>query len=113
MRIILSHYPEEFVTLDGESYHIDPTYGLSETRPPLCYFMMTDKIREDRDGFPKEDYSLAAKGDESRSFFTFEAMSEKYSDLWEGQYVGMDRGAKEIVYIDQDEVEHRLSYKEY
>ncbi|MBQ6360891.1 MAG: hypothetical protein IJJ25_07090 [Lachnospiraceae bacterium] len=75
--------------------------------------MMTDKIREDRDGFPKEDYSLAAKGDESRSFFTFEAMSEKYSDLWEGQYVGMDRGAKEIVYIDQDEVEHRFSYKEY
>lgn len=101
-----------FITLDGESYHIDPTYGLNEARPPLCYFMMTDKLREDRDWLQKEEYSLAAKGDETRSFFTFEATSEKYSDLWEGQYVGMDRNAKEIVYIDQNEVEHRFSYKD-
>lgn len=101
-----------FVTLDGASYHVDPTFGLTEVRPDFSYFMMTDQLREERDGFPKKDYSLAAKGDESRKFFDFEATSEKYAELWEGQYVGMDRSTQEIVYTDYDEVEHRFSYAE-
>ena len=99
-----------YVTLDGESYHIDPTYGLTTGRPPLCYFMMTDEIRETRDWFPREDYSLGAKGDESRDFFTFEASSNKYSPLWDGEYVGMDRENHEIVYQDLDGTIKRFSY---
>ena len=87
-----------FVTLNGKSYHIDPTYGLTTDRPPLAYFMMTDKIREERDGFPIAEFSLAAWGDQTRKNCEFEATSEDYSDLWYGDYIGMDRAAHEIVF---------------
>lgn len=99
-----------YVTLDGEFYHIDPTYGLTTDRPPLAYFMMTDAIREDRDWFGRETYTLAARGDETRDYFTFEAVSDKYSPLWEGDYMGMDRGSREIVYRDLEGDLHRFSY---
>ena len=112
------HYSEDFaeghswvyVNFNGNSYHIDPTYGLTEDRPQLCYFMMNDAVREERDCFPREDYTLGAQGDQSRSFFTFEASSDKYSKLWEGMYVGLDRVNHEIVYEDWDGIENRFYY---
>ena len=100
-----------YVTLDGESYHIDPTYGLTYDRPPLCYFMMTDEIRETRDGFPIAEFTLGAKGDESRAFFTYEATDDRYAPLWDGYYIGLDREAKEIVYEDPDGTVKRFSYE--
>ena len=99
-----------YVTLDGESYHIDPTYGLTYDRPPLCYFMMNDEIREERDYYPKEKMTLAAGGDESRDLFEFEASSDAFSPLWDGDYVGMDRENREVVYVDIDGNYHRFSY---
>ena len=103
-----------FVTLNGKSYHIDPTYGLTTDLAPLSYFMMTDEIREERDCYPRESLSLAAYGDQTREFISFEAVSDDFSELWEGEYIGMDRSSKEIVYRayddNYDEVIKRFSY---
>ena len=101
-----------FVNLGGKCYHIDPTYGLTEDRPPLCYFMMTDQLREERDMFPIEEFTIAAGGDESRKLFEYEAVSSDYSDLWNGFYVGMDRAAHEVLYTTGDESVERFSYGE-
>ena len=114
------HYSEDYaeghswvyVNLGRKCYHIDPTYGLTEDRPPLCYFMMTDKLREERDMFPIEEFTIAAGGDESRKLFEYEAVSSDYSELWNGFYVGMDRAAHEVLYTTGDESVERFSYGE-
>ena len=114
------HYSEDyaeghswvFVNLGGKCYHIDPTYGLTENRPPLCYFMMTDKLREERDMFPIEEFTIAAGGDESRKLFEYEAVSSDYSELWNGFYIGMDRAAHEVLYTTGDASIERFSYVE-
>ena len=114
------HYSEDYaeghswvyVNLGRKCYHIDPTYGLTEDRPPLCYFMMTDKLREERDMFPIEEFTIAAGGDESRKLFEYEAVSSDYSELWNGFYVGMDRTAHEVLYTTGDESVERFSYGE-
>ena len=101
-----------FVNLNGKCYHIDPTYGLTEDRPPLSYFMMTDELREERDMFPIKEFTIAAGGDESRKLFEYEAVSDDYSGLWDGFYVGMDRASHEVLYTDWDESIKRFSYIE-
>ena len=114
------HYSEDFaeghswvfVNLNGKCYHIDPTYGLTEGRPPLCYFMMTDELREERDMFPIKEFTIAAGGDESRKLFEYEAVNSDYSELWSGFYVGMDRAAHEILYTVGDEMVEKFSYAE-
>ncbi|MBQ6602876.1 MAG: transglutaminase domain-containing protein [Eubacterium sp.] len=99
-----------YVTMNGKSYHIDPTYGLTESRPPLCYFMMTDEIREERDCFPRDTYTLAAWGDQTRLHCEFEAADDTFAPMWDSVYLGMNRANQEIVYRDYNGLVHRFSY---
>ena len=99
-----------FVTIGGESYHIDPTWGLSTDKVSLDFFMMNDKIRAERDGFPTESLTIAAWGDQSRKNYEYASTDEKYQPLWSHYYVGMDREAKEIVYEDYDGNTGRFYY---
>ena len=62
--------------------------------------------------FPKEEFTLAAGGDESRKLFEYEAASNDYSELWNGYYVGMDRVAHEVLYTTGDESVERFAYAE-
>ncbi|MBR6477913.1 MAG: hypothetical protein IKS85_05635, partial [Lachnospiraceae bacterium] len=87
-----------FVTIDGQSYHIDPTWGLTTIYSPLAYFMMTDEIRDSRDNFPVEKMCLCGDGDDSRKIFEFWARDDRYEELWQGNYLGMDRENKKIIY---------------
>ena len=43
--------------------------------------MMTDQLREERDMFPTEEFTIATGGDESRKLFEYEAVSGDYSEL--------------------------------
>lgn len=74
--------------------------------------MMTDQLREERDMFPTEEFTITAGGDESRKLFEYEAVSGDYSELWNGFYVGMDRTAHEVLYTTGDESVERFSYGE-
>ena len=91
-----------FVTIDGESYHVDPTWGLTTRYAPLSYFMMTDEIRDVRDNFPVENMDIGGGGDESRKRFEFWATDDRYRELWDGYYLGMDRENKMIIYYVDD-----------
>ena len=101
-----------YVTLDGVSYHVDPTWGLTETSDciSLGYFLFTDDVREQRDSFPREEYSLAAYGDQTRKYFTFEASDDRYKELWDGYYQGMDRESHEVIYLSFHGDEMRFPY---
>lgn len=99
-----------FVTIDGESYHVDATWGLTEKSVYMDYFMMTDKLRADRDGFATEKLTIAAWGDQSRKNYRFASTDEKYKDLWKTYYIGMDREDQEIVYENWDGTRGRFYY---
>ena len=40
------------------------------------------------------------------------ANDDRYAPLWEGDYVGMDRTAKKVIYLDMDGMLRSLSYGE-
>ena len=52
------------VTIDGQHYHVDPTWGMDEGRARLHYFLMTDEARVDRDSFDFESMDVGGKADE-------------------------------------------------
>lgn len=92
-----------FVRIGGTDYHIDPTFGLS--LPYVCrgntqldFFMMTDEVRENRDGFPIEDFGICGRGDESRDYFEFAATDDSYSDLRWGYFLEMDTENDIVIY---------------
>ena len=99
-----------YVILDGKPYHIDPTWGISDMNPPLSYFMMTDTVRMERDGFMKGSFSLGVSDDEAREAFLLDANDNKYEIIWDGFYVGMDREEKCIVYEDLYGEKQEFSY---
>ncbi len=99
-----------YVTLDGQPYHIDPTWGVDNYRPPLCYYLMTDELRMDRDGFRKDTFSLGVSDEAAREAFEFQAADDRYSTLWSGFYMGMDRENKFIYYEDESGQQQKFSY---
>ncbi|MBR3057453.1 MAG: transglutaminase domain-containing protein [Clostridiales bacterium] len=99
-----------FVTIDGQSYHIDPTWGGGYECTPLNYFMMTDELRETRDNAPTKEYQIGGQGDESRKNLKFEATDDKYSDLWDGLYLGMNREEHYVLYEDKSGAKKEFHY---
>lgn len=101
-----------YIELDGVGYLIDATWGLTDTRrPDLTYFMFTDQLRRDRDGFDPESFDLAGYGlYGARKYYGFKAEDERYSELWNGKYVAFDENEKCILYMDTDGVFHRFDY---
>lgn len=92
-----------YVTIDGKGYLIDPTWGeTSDRRPILKYFLFTDELRESRDGFRASEFDVAGHGEDSRKVYSFEANDNRFEGLWDGTYVAMDRGSKNIYFLDSN-----------
>ena len=91
-----------YITLDGQGYLIDATWGLTANRAPdLTYFLFTDELRSSRDGYNPESFDMAGNGMYgSRKVYSFEADDDRYSELWEGKYIAMDEEEKCIFYWD-------------
>ena len=94
-----------YVRIGETYYHIDPTFGLA--LPYVCsghtqldFFLMTDEIRENRDGFPVEDFGICGRGDESRDYFEFAATDDSYADLRWGYFIEMDTDQNIVSYCD-------------
>ena len=105
-----------FVRIGGIDYHIDPTFGLA--LPYVCsghtqldFFLMTDNVRANRDGFPIEDFGLCGRGDESRDYFVFSATDNSYADLRWGYFLEMDTENNTVTYCsyNRDEI-RQFSY---
>ena len=49
-------------------------------------------------------------GKMSLADFACDAKDARYEALWNGKYVGMDRTAKKVIYLDDTGVLHSFSY---
>ena len=102
-----------YITLDGVGYFVDPTWGLTTDRTPtLAYFLMTEKLRAERDEFDPDKNTLYGLSEDNYREFGCAADDERYKALWDGRYVGMDRVAKKVIYLDANDVMHTFSYGE-
>ena len=101
-----------YVELNGQGYNVDPTWGLSyDDTPDLEYFLFTDKEREERDLFPFETCFVLGTDEMGRLEQGILANDETYAPLWAGDYVGMDRTAKKVIYEDPEGVLHTFVYE--
>ncbi len=101
-----------FIKLNGEYYNVDVTWGLTEDGlSNLQYFLTTDKIREENDGFPIDMMYFSGTDELSRTSCSMHATDESFAPLWEGRYVGMDRTAKNVIYWDANGILRTFSYE--
>ncbi len=102
-----------YLELDGKGYNVDPTWGLSyDDTPDMQYFLFTDKEREERDCFPFETCFVLGTDDMVRQEMGIFANDETYAPLWAGDYIGMDRTAKKVIFEDNEGVLHSFRYGE-
>ena len=89
-----------YVTLDGQGYLIDATWGLTANRKPdLKYFLFTDDLRINRDGFTRESLSIADyRNGGVAEPYPCKADDDRYSGLWDGKYIAFDQNEKCIFY---------------
>ena len=99
-----------FVTIDGVSYHIDTTWALTSDLLTLGCFMMTDKLRSERDFIPLNTLAIGTTGREGFSFFNFSATDNRYEELWDTYYLGMDRSTQELVLLNNSGGQIRFKY---
>ena len=101
-----------YIELDGIGYLIDATWGLTTNREPdLTYFMFTDELRRDRDGYDPDSFDLAGNGlYGARKVYGFKAEDERYSELWGGRYIAFDENEKCIFYKDMNGALQRFDY---
>ena len=99
------------VVLDGQGYYVDVTWGLTQTgNPSLGYFCFTDDVRANRDNFPLNEQQIVGYEDLSLRTCPVQATDRRYEALWDGRYVGMDRAAKKVIYLDRNGVLRSFSY---
>ena len=53
---------------------------------------------------------IGGQGDESRKNLKFEATDDKYSDLWDGLYLGMNREEHYVLYEDKSGAKKEFHY---
>ena len=101
-----------YIELDGQGYLIDATWGITDNREPdLAYFLFTDELRENRDGYKSESFDIAGNGlYGARQKYSFDADDERYSELWNGKYIAFDQDEKCIFYRDINGAIKRFDY---
>lgn len=101
------------IVLDGQGYYVDVTWGLaSDTMPKLAYFCFSDDVRDSRDGFPLNQQKIVGYEDLSLRTCPVQATDTRFAPLWDGRYVGMDRTAKKVIYLDNTGVLRSFPYGE-
>ena len=104
----------DYINLGSKGYLLDATWGITHKHAPdLKYFLFTDELREGRDGYLTESVDVGFAGlYGARKIYSFAANDTRYSELWEGTYVGFDEDENCIFYRDQKGALHRFNYGE-
>ena len=98
-----------FATLDGEYYHIDPTWVMTDPET-LKYFGMTDDKRAEEGGWDMKilNFGLANIFDDRGEF---KASSTRFSDVWDSVTYEVDQDTDTIHYYrESDASEQTFKY---
>lgn len=96
------------VRLDGEYYHMDPTFEL-DTVVGLEYFGMTDKKREEEGDYPIEFFNVAEVNGLDQAAYSAE--NDRFAPLWNTSWYELDRERNVILYHPVDDIEQVLEFK--
>ena len=86
-----------YVRINGQDYHVDPTYAIGDNSS-LAYFMMTTQIREDRDCYPREKYALLSNYAVDHPHPEYSADDDRFSPLWDAFDTELDHASHTIKY---------------
>ncbi len=78
-----------YVRINGQNYHIDPTYVISE-RDSLTYFMMTDEQRE-LTGYKKSGFTITSNYAQDHPHPDYTADDAHFRPLWDTYFDTLSR----------------------
>lgn len=78
-----------YVRLNGQNYHIDPTFVISE-RDSLAFFLMTDDQRA-ATGYSKEGYTITSNYAQDHPHPDYKAEDDHFAPLWSTWFGSLDR----------------------
>ena len=87
-----------FVKLNGQIYHIDPTFVVCDV-DSLSYFLMNDEQRAET-GFP--NYRVCSHYAEDHPQPVYAADDDTFRALWRGVFAELDRGSDRLSYSVYD-----------
>lgn len=76
------HHQWSMVTINGEYYHVDPTYVLDKGYD-LSYFLMTDEQRYKEDSYNPKDFGYTSNYYQEHSDKVYPCKDDTYSKLWD------------------------------
>ena len=79
-----SDHQWSYVRINGQDYHIDPTFVLSD-KGSLSYFMMTDEQRE-VNGYGKEEYVITSNYAQDHPHPDYTANDDTFRPLWDKSF---------------------------
>jgi hypothetical protein len=82
-----------YVRINGENYHIDPTYALNGSS--LAYFMMNDAQRENT-GFDRNEFVITSCYTQLYDTPEYTSDDDTFSPLWDTDYEAIDRECKTL-----------------
>ncbi|MBO4456277.1 MAG: hypothetical protein J5802_01010 [Butyrivibrio sp.] len=96
-----------YVTIGKNEYHVDPSFGLSspdlfDGSAPLDSFLMTDNVREERDGFPAANFILGGTEDNPQKT-KVAAKDDTFGALRFGYFVEIDCDKNTVTYGSYDD----------
>ncbi len=97
------------VTIDGNNYHIDPTYGLG-TEGYLYYFMMTDDKRYQEDSYNPDDFIPSTVYAQVYAYPDFSATDNTYRGLWQSRVIQWNTDENTLLVEDFYGQRHMFSY---
>ena len=89
-----------YVKINGNYYHIDPTFAL-DSNDSMAYFMMTDDQRLANDFEPTDGHVTIQRG--AGEHVERIASDDTYSPLWTGYFIDLDHDNKKVIYLGFDE----------
>ncbi len=78
-----------FVRINGQNYHIDPTYALG-SNGELCYFMMTDEQREAEDSYDPSKFFAVSHYSRENPHPDYTADDDTFRPLWGTSFDSFD-----------------------
>ena len=89
-----------YVKINGNYYHIDPTFAL-DADDSMNYFMMTDAKRTETGFNPEGGHVTIQYG--AGEHVERIASDDTYSPLWTGYFIDLDHDNKKVIYLGFDE----------